>query len=82
MQNLIRASLTSSRNSTTTTLARQFASDPNLKRTALYDFNKDHGAKSGPYAGYDHPVQYKAGLLKEHMAVRERAGLFDVSHMG
>ena len=35
-----------------------------------------------PFAGYLLPVQYPAGVIHEHMAVRERAGLFDVSHMG
>ena len=35
-----------------------------------------------PFAGYDMPVQYPAGVLKEHLHTREKAGLFDVSHMG
>ena len=35
-----------------------------------------------PFAGYDMPVQYPAGILKEHLHTREKAGLFDVSHMG
>ena len=53
-----------------------------LKQTALFDFNQAQGAKFGPYAGYYHPVSYPHGLMKEHMAVREAAGVFDVSHMG
>ena len=35
-----------------------------------------------PFAGYEMPVQYPAGILKEHLHTREKAGLFDVSHMG
>lgn len=50
-------------------------------RTPLYDAHVALGAKMVPFAGYDMPVQY-AGILKEHEAVRTRAGLFDVSHMG
>lgn len=52
-----------------------------LKRTPLYDRHVALGAKMVPFAGYDMPVQY-SGILDEHHAVRERAGLFDVSHMG
>jgi aminomethyltransferase len=55
-------------------------SAPTLRRTALYD---EHVALCGrmvPFAGFEMPVQY-AGILKEHAAVRERAGLFDLSHM-
>ena len=55
---------------------------PSLKRTPLYDFHKDLGAKIVPFAGYEMPVQYPLGVLKEHLHVREKAGLFDVSHMG
>lgn len=53
-----------------------------LKRTPLYDFHVSHGAKMVPFAGYDMPVQYPAGVLKEHLHTRAAAGLFDVSHMG
>jgi aminomethyltransferase len=53
----------------------------NLKRTPLYDFHVRHGARMVPFAGWEMPVQYQ-GILEEHRAVRERAGLFDVSHMG
>ena len=52
------------------------------KRTALYDNHVAHGGKIVEFAGYELPVQYEAGLMKEHMAVRTKVGLFDVSHMG
>jgi aminomethyltransferase len=54
----------------------------NLKKTALYEDHVKAGAKLIPFAGFEMPVQYPAGVNKEHQAVRERAGLFDVSHMG
>jgi aminomethyltransferase len=44
--------------------------------------HRELGAKFGPFAGYEMPIQYPAGLKAEHVATRERAGLFDVSHMG
>lgn len=53
-----------------------------LKRTPLYDLHVELGAKMVPFAGYDMPVQYKAGVMKEHLHCRSAAGLFDVSHMG
>jgi aminomethyltransferase len=53
-----------------------------LKRTPFYDRHVALGAKIVPFAGYEMPVQYKDGITVEHKAVRERAGLFDVSHMG
>src|SRR4051812_29779239 len=53
-----------------------------LKRTPFYDKHVALGAKIVPFAGYEMPVQYAQGLMAEHKAVRERAGLFDVSHMG
>ena len=53
-----------------------------LKRTPFHDKHLALGAKMVPFAGYDMPVTYPIGLLAEHKAVRERAGLFDVSHMG
>jgi aminomethyltransferase len=53
-----------------------------LKRTPLYEEHAAAGAKLVPFAGYEMPVQYKTGILAEHQAVRRRAGLFDVSHMG
>ena len=51
-------------------------------KTPLYDAHVKAGGKMVPFAGYILPVQYKAGVIKEHMAVRQEAGLFDVSHMG
>ncbi|MHB1169826.1 MAG: glycine cleavage system aminomethyltransferase GcvT [Longimicrobiales bacterium] len=53
-----------------------------LKRTPLYEEHVKAGAKIVPFAGYEMPVQYPTGIIQEHKAVRERAGLFDVSHMG
>ena len=57
------------------------ASTP-LRRTPLYDLHVAAGAKMVPFAGYDMPVQYPLGVLKEHLWTRDKAGLFDVSHMG
>jgi aminomethyltransferase len=53
-----------------------------LKRTPLYDVHVALGAKIVPFAGFEMPVQYPTGITAEHRAVREKAGLFDVSHMG
>jgi aminomethyltransferase len=52
-----------------------------LRRTPLYDRHHAAGAKLVPFAGWEMPVQY-AGIREEHMAVRNNAGVFDVSHMG
>lgn len=52
------------------------------RKTPLYDIHVEEGGKMVPFAGYLLPVQYGAGVIKEHMAVRQQAGLFDVSHMG
>lgn len=52
-----------------------------MKRTPLYQKHIDLGAKMVPFAGYDMPVSY-SGIKQEHFAVRERVGMFDVSHMG
>ena len=52
------------------------------RKTPLYDLHVELGGRIVPFAGYLLPVQYPAGVIHEHMAVRERAGLFDVSHMG
>ncbi len=54
---------------------------PALQRTPLYDFHVRHGARVVPFAGWEMPVQYTT-IIEEHMAVRQKAGLFDVSHMG
>ncbi|OUD09180.1 glycine cleavage system protein T [Marivivens niveibacter] len=53
-----------------------------MKRTGLYDLHVELGAKMVPFAGYEMPVQYPLGVMKEHLWTREHAGLFDVSHMG
>jgi glycine cleavage system T protein (aminomethyltransferase) len=53
-----------------------------LKRTPLTDVHSALGAKMVPFAGYLMPIQYPTGITAEHTAVRERCGLFDVSHMG
>ena len=52
-----------------------------LKRTPLYDFHIANGARMVPFAGWDMPVQYSTGIKAEHLATRNGAGLFDVSHM-
>jgi len=53
-----------------------------LRRTPLHTLHVELGAKMVPFAGYEMPVQYPAGILKEHLHTRASAGLFDVSHMG
>lgn len=53
-----------------------------LKRTPLHEEHVRAGGKIVPFAGYEMPVQYTAGIIAEHQAVRRAAGLFDVSHMG
>ncbi|WP_101759185.1 glycine cleavage system aminomethyltransferase GcvT [Oceanicoccus sp. KOV_DT_Chl] len=57
-------------------------SDQRLLTTPLNDLHLKLGAKMVPFAGYNMPVQYPLGVLKEHLHTREQAGLFDVSHMG
>src|SRR5213596_3768546 len=52
-----------------------------LKRTPLYAVHLECGAKMVEFGGWEMPVQY-AGIVEEHRAVRERVGLFDISHMG
>ena len=56
--------------------------DTPLKRVPLHDLHAELGAKFVPFAGYEMPVQYKLGVLGEHLHTRTKAGLFDVSHMG
>ncbi len=55
---------------------------PDLKATPLHDLHVELGGKMVPFAGYAMPVYYPAGIMAEHMHTREKAGLFDVSHMG
>jgi aminomethyltransferase len=65
------------------TFARLPEGGPGLeKKTPLYQWHESHGGRIVPFAGYLLPVQYGGGVIAEHKAVRERAGLFDVSHMG
>jgi len=52
-----------------------------LKRTALNRLHKSLGAKMVEFGGWEMPVEY-SGIIQEHLAVRNTAGLFDVSHMG
>ena len=53
-----------------------------LKRTPLHALHLASGGKMVPFAGYEMPVQYETGVLREHLHTRAHAGLFDVSHMG
>lgn len=53
-----------------------------MKKTALHQLHIDLGAKMGEFAGYDMPLYYDEGVMKEHLWTREACGLFDVSHMG
>ena len=53
-----------------------------LKKTPLFDWHKEHGAKMADFGGWDMPIQYETGILDEHLATRRYGGLFDVSHMG
>ncbi len=58
------------------------ATNETLKRTPLFALNTELGGKMVPFAGYEMPVQFPTGILKEHLHTRAAAGLFDVSHMG
>ena len=62
-------------------MGEERAEAPMLKRTPLYEIHRALGARLVEFGGWEMPVQY-AGIIQEHRAVRERAGLFDVSHMG
>ena len=53
-----------------------------LQRTPLYDLHLANDAKMVPFAGYEMPLHYRLGVLKEHLHTRAATGLFDVSHMG
>jgi aminomethyltransferase len=61
---------------------RDLMAEDKLARTPLYELHKSLGAKLTPFAGYDMPVQYSAGIIAEHLHTRGQASLFDVSHMG
>src|SRR5688500_361085 len=66
----------------TTTTTDTESSTGALQRTPFYDMHVALGAKIVPFAGFEMPVQYATGITAEHKSVRERCGLFDVSHMG
>jgi aminomethyltransferase len=63
-------------------LAKEVAMSPTLLQTPLHALHVELGAKMVPFAGYDMPVSYPAGILAEHRHCRTEAALFDVSHMG
>ena len=52
------------------------------QKTTLYNYHKNLGAKFVSFAGYEMPIQYSEGIVKEHISTRTYAGFFDVSHMG
>ncbi len=56
--------------------------DQSIQRTVLHGLHLELGARMVPFAGYEMPVQYPPGIIKEHLHTRAAAGLFDVSHMG
>src|SRR5436190_476302 len=58
------------------------ATEQPLRQTPLHAMHVRLGARMVPFAGYEMPVQYPNGIIKEHLHTRTAAGLFDVSHMG
>ena len=62
-------------------MTEQKVSAATLKRTPLFDTHRRLGARLVEFGGWEMPVQYSS-IIEEHRAVRQRAGLFDVSHMG
>ncbi len=52
------------------------------KKTAIFEWHQTHGGQIVDFAGWQMPIQYKTGIIKEHLATRKFGGLFDVSHMG
>ncbi|EFA84814.1 aminomethyltransferase [Heterostelium album PN500] len=71
-----------SRNISCTSRWKCSATQTNNKKTALFDLHKDLGAKMVPFCGWDMPLMYPTGVLKEHFQCRNNSALFDVSHMG
>ena len=63
-------------------MAASLSPAASLERTPLYELHVALGARMVPFAGYEMPVQYPPGILKEHAHTRAHAGLFNVSHMG
>ena len=53
-----------------------------LRKTPLHDWHRENGGRMVEFAGWEMPVQYRSGIVAEHLATRREAGLFDVSHMG
>ena len=53
-----------------------------MKKTALYDRHIELGAKIVSFSGYELPISYPEGIIREHQAVRKKVGIFDISHMG
>ncbi|WCJ20196.1 Aminomethyltransferase mitochondrial [Euphorbia peplus] len=60
---------------------RYFASEAELKKTALYDFHVAHGGKMVPFAGWSMPIQYKDSIMDSTINCRQNGSLFDVAHM-
>src|SRR5438046_10658042 len=61
----------------------QSSDAPSLLRSPLYDWHVALGAKMADFGGWEMPIEYPGGgVLKEHAAVREAVGVFDVSHLG
>ena len=56
--------------------------DQSIRQTVLYNTHINMGAKLVPFGGYEMPVSYPDGIQSEYFAVRNEAGIFDVSHMG
>ena len=56
--------------------------EASTQKTPLNALHVELGARMAPFAGYNMPIQYPAGVLAEHLHTRKAAGLFDVSHMG
>ncbi|HEX2327059.1 MAG TPA: hypothetical protein VHQ00_16810, partial [Chloroflexota bacterium] len=62
--------------------APEAGATPPLQRTPLFEVHVQAGGRMVPFGGWEMPVQYPTGVLTEHHAVRQRAGLFDIGHMG
>src|SRR5918997_7067610 len=63
-------------------MADASASPPALDRSPLHDRHAAAGAKFAEFGGWEMPLEYPTGVVKEHTAVRESVGVFDVSHLG
>jgi aminomethyltransferase len=56
--------------------------NPDAKKTSLHGWHKSHGAQMFEFGGWEMPLNYRTGIVEEHLATRRFAGLFDISHMG